>query len=92
LSAKVKKTSGKGKHKKTKMTTETVGSGSFAALAVGSHAIRATLNSTGRKLLKHDHGKLTATATATYTAGAASNTATATITLHAAKKHKKHKK
>jgi hypothetical protein len=47
--------------------------------------IRATLNSTGRKLLKADHGKLTATATATYSAGTASDTATATITLHAAK-------
>jgi hypothetical protein len=62
---------------------------SFSVLAVGSETIHAGLNSTGRKLLKDDHGKLTTTATATYSVGTTSNRATAMLTLHAAKKPKK---
>lgn len=91
LVAKVKKTTGKGKKKKTKTVVETIGNVSFSALALGTDTIAMKLDSTGLKLLKHDRYKLSASGSATYLSGAVFKTATGDVALKGHKPKKKKK-
>ena len=91
LLAKVKKTTGKGKKKKTKTVVETIGTVSFSSLALGTDTIAIKLNSTGLKLLKHDGYKLKSTASATYLSGKVFQTATGELDLKGHKPKKKKK-
>jgi hypothetical protein len=75
-----KTTSGKGSKRKTVKKTVTVGSESFSYV-LDSAKVLVTLNATGLKLLKHDHGKLSVTATASYDPGTGTDTASAHATL-----------
>ncbi len=79
LTAVEKTTSGKGSKRKTVKKTVTVGSETFYVFDTAKVLI--TLNATGLKLLKHNHGKLSVTATASYDPGTGRNTASAHATL-----------
>jgi hypothetical protein len=93
LLVKVKKTTGKGKHKKTKTVVETIGSDSFSSLALGTDTITLKLSGKGLSLLKHDGYKLNTTGSATYLSGSVFKTTTGDVTLKAHKpKPKKPKK
>jgi hypothetical protein len=93
LLVKVKETTGKGKHKKTKTVVERIGSASFSSLALGADTITMKLGSKGLSLLEHDSYKLSATASASYLSGSVFKTATGDVTLEGhmpkAKKPKK---
>ncbi len=91
LVAKVKKTTGKGKKKKTKTVVETIGNVSFSSLALGTDTIAMKLNSTGLKLLEHDHYKLSSTGSATYLSGTVFKTTTGDVALKGHKPKKKKK-
>ena len=69
--------------RKSVKKTVTVGSESFSYV-VDTTKVLITLNATGLKLLKHDHGKLSVTATASYDPGTGKDTASAhaTLSLH----------
>jgi hypothetical protein len=89
LTATTRKTTGRGRRKRTRLTAVTIGAASFSGLTPGTHRISITLNRTGLELLRHDH-KLSVTAQATYKSGSASETARAAISLEAAKKTSRH--
>jgi hypothetical protein len=84
LTARVSKTTGGGRHKKT-TTTETIGEASLSGLTVGYHAVAVDLDSTGRSALKHYGYVLNATATARYHSGSTVRTATAALSLKGTK-------
>lgn len=81
LVAKVKKTTGKGKHKKTKTVVEAIGSVSFSSLALGTDTVALKLNGKGLSLLEHDGYKLNSTASSTYLSGTVFKTATGEVAL-----------
>ena len=69
LLAKFKKTTGKGKKKKTKIVIQTIGTASFNSLALGVDTMSLKLNNHGKSLLAVGHYKLNSTASATYLSG-----------------------
>jgi hypothetical protein len=85
LTAHVKKTAGHGRHKKTKMTSMTIGAASFSGLSVGTHGISLKLNNIGLRLLERDHDRLSATAQVTYTSGSATKTYATGVSLKGAR-------
>jgi hypothetical protein len=89
LLAKFKKTTGKGKKKKTRIVVVTIGTASFNSLDLGVDTISLKLNSKGKSLLAVDHYKLSSTASATYLSGSAFKTATGTVKLKGHKPSKK---
>jgi hypothetical protein len=92
LIEKVKKTTGKGKKKKTKTVAETIGSASFSSLALGTDTVTIKLNSKGLSLLKEDGYKLSGAGSATYLSGSVFKTATGDVTLKGHKPKPKSKK
>ena len=91
LIAKVKKTTGRGKNKKTKIVVETIGTVSFSSLALGTDTIAMKLNGKGLSLLKHDRYKLSSTGSATYLSGAVFKTTTGDVALKGQTPKKKKK-
>jgi hypothetical protein len=89
LLVKVKKTTGKGKKKKTKIVVETIASVPFSSLALGTDTVALKLGSKGLSLLKHDGYKLSSTASASYLSGGVFKTATGNLTLKGHKPKKK---
>jgi hypothetical protein len=89
LVAKYKKTTGKGKKKKTKTIVLTIGTASFNSLDLGVDTISLKLNSKGQSLLAIDGYKLSSTASATYLSGSVFKTATGTLKLKGHKPSKK---
>jgi hypothetical protein len=89
LLAKFKKTTGKGKKKKTKIVVQTIGTASFNSLNLGVDTISLKLNSKGKGLLAIDHYKLSSNASATYLSGSVFKTATGTVKLKGHKPSKK---
>jgi hypothetical protein len=94
VTAREKKTTGRGRHKKTKVTSVTIGMASFSGLSVGTHSILLKLSSTGVRLLKQDHYRLSATAQVAYTSGGAVETVRGNVSLKGTKpgKSKRHRK
>jgi hypothetical protein len=89
LLAKFKKTTGKGKKKKTKIVVQTIGTASFNSLALGVDTLSIKLNSHGKSLLAVDGYKLSSTASASYLSGSVFKTATGTVKLKGHKPSKK---
>jgi hypothetical protein len=82
LTALVKRTVGRGRHRRVKRVAETIGSAAFSGLAVGGDQIVVKLNQTGLRLLERGAHQLTATAVATYKSGTKTESARATVSLH----------
>jgi hypothetical protein len=89
LLAKFKKTTGKGKKKKTKIVVQTIGTASFNSLALGVDTLSIKLNSHGTSLLAIGDYKLTSTASASYLSGSVFKTATGVVKLKGHKPSKK---
>ncbi len=89
LLAKFKKTTGKGKKKKTKIVVQTIGTASFNSLALGIDTLSIKLNSHGKSLLAIGGYKLSSTASASYLSGSVFKTATGTLKLKGHKPSKK---
>ncbi len=89
LLAKFKKTTGKGKKKKTKIVVQTIGTASFNSLALGVDTLSMKLNSHGKSLLAIGGYKLSSTASASYLSGSVFKTATGTVKLKGHKPSKK---
>lgn len=89
LLAKFKKTTGKGKKKKTKIVVQTIGTASFNSLALGVDTLSIKLNSHGKSLLAIGGYKLSSTASASYLSGGGFKTATGTVKLKGHKPSKK---
>jgi hypothetical protein len=89
LFAKFKKTTGKGKKKKTKIVIQTIGTASFNSLDIGVDTISLKLNNHGKSLLAVGHYKLNSTATATYLSGGVLKTASGSLDLKGHKPSKK---
>ena len=89
LLAKFKKTTGKGKKKKTKIVVQTIGTASFNSLALGVDTLSIKLNSHGKSLLAIGGYKLSSTASASYLSGSVFKTATGTVKLKGHKPSKK---
>jgi hypothetical protein len=81
LRATSKRTTGRGKRKKTRITIVTIGGVSFSKLADGAHHISLRLDKTGLRLLIQDGYRLTVTVVVTYKFGSTKKTISATITL-----------
>ena len=89
LLAKFKKTTGKGKKKKTKIVVQTIGTASFNSLALGVDTLTIKLNNHGKGLLAIGGYKLSSTASASYLSGSVFKTATGTVKLKGHKPSKK---
>jgi hypothetical protein len=89
LLAKFKKTTGKGKKKKTKIVVQTIGTASFNSLALGVDTLSIKLNNHGKSLLAINGYKLSSTASASYLSGGIFKTATGTVKLKGHKPSKK---
>lgn len=89
LLAKFKKTTGKGKKKKTKIVVQTIGTASFNSLALGVDTVSVKLNNHGKSLLAIGGYKLSSTASANYLSGSVFKTATGTVKLKGHKPSKK---
>jgi hypothetical protein len=89
LLAKFKKTTGKGKKKKTKIVVQTIGTASFNSLALGVDTVSVKLNNHGKSLLAIGGYKLSSTASASYLSGGVFKTATGTVKLKGHKPSKK---
>ncbi len=89
LLAKFKKTTGKGKKKKTKIVVQTIGTASFNSLALGVDTLSIKLNSHGKSLLAIGGYKLSSTASASYLSGGVFKTATGVVKLKGHKPSKK---
>ncbi len=89
LLAKFKKTTGKGKKKKTKIVAQTVGTASFNSLALGVDTLSIKLNSHGKSLLAIGGYKLSSTASASYLSGSVFKTVTGAVKLKGHKPSKK---
>ncbi len=89
LLAKFKKTTGKGKKKKTKIVVQTIGTASFNSLALGVDTLSIKLNNHGKSLLAIGGYKLSSTASASYLSGSVFKTATGTVKLKGHKPSKK---
>ena len=89
LLAKFKKTTGKGKKKKTKIVVQTIGTASFNSLALGVDTLSIKLNNHGKSLLAINGYKLSTTASASYLSGSVFKTATGTVKLKGHKPPKK---
>ncbi|HEV7937547.1 MAG TPA: hypothetical protein VGP18_05925 [Solirubrobacteraceae bacterium] len=89
LLAKFKKTTGKGKKKKTKIVVQTIGTASFNSLALGVDTLSIKLNNHGKSLLAIGGYKLSSTASASYLSGGVFKTATGTVKLKGHKPSKK---
>src|SRR3984957_12113694 len=89
LLAKFKKTTGKGKKKKTKIVVQTIGTASFNSLALGVDTLTIKLNNHGKGLLAIGGYKLSSTASASYLSGSVFKTATGTGKLKGHKPSKK---
>jgi hypothetical protein len=89
LLAKYKKTTGKGKKKKTKIVVQTIGSASFNSLDLGVDTMSVKLNAKGKSLLILGGYKLSSTASASYLSGSVFKTATGTAKLKGHKPSKK---
>jgi hypothetical protein len=89
LLAKFRKTTGKGKKKKTKIVVQTIGTASFNSLALGIDTLSIKLNSHGKSLLAIGGYKLSSTASASYLSGSVFKTATGTVKLKGHKPSKK---
>ncbi len=89
LLAKFKKTTGKGKKKKTKIVVQTIGTASFNSLALGVDTLSIKLNSHGKSLLAIGGYKLSSTASASYLSGSVFKAATGTVKLKGHKPSKK---
>lgn len=81
MTARITRTTGQGRHKKTKSELETIAAGSFSGLTIGTHDVALVLNRTGERLLKNDRGKLSITATAIYESGSKTKSVSATVLL-----------
>ncbi|HTC58875.1 MAG TPA: hypothetical protein VK691_02030 [Solirubrobacteraceae bacterium] len=89
LLAKFKKTTGKGKKKKTRIVVQTIGTASFNSLALGVDTLSIKLNNHGKSLLAIGGYKLSSTASASYLSGGVFKTATGTVKLKGHKPSKK---
>ncbi|HTA96069.1 MAG TPA: hypothetical protein VK730_00325 [Solirubrobacteraceae bacterium] len=89
LLAKFKKTTGKGKKKKTKIVVQTIGTASFNSLALGVDTLSIKLNNHGKSLLAIGGYKLSSTASASYLSGGVFKTATGAVKLKGHKPSKK---
>ncbi len=89
LRSTVEKTTGRGKHKKTKRSAVTIGAAAFSASGLGSESVSLTLNASGLRLLEQGHYKLAGTAVVTYTSGSVSRTASAAVSLNGTKPKRK---
>jgi hypothetical protein len=89
LLAKFKKTTGKGKKKKTKIVVQTIGTASFNSLALGVDTLSIKLNNHGGSLLALGGYKLSSTASASYLSGGVFKTATGVVKLKGHKPSKK---
>jgi hypothetical protein len=63
---KLRKTTGKGRKRKTRTVPTKIAGASFSGLPVGVHRVKLKLGPTGRALLRHDGYKLAGTASARY--------------------------
>jgi streptogramin lyase len=66
LLVKVRKRTGKGKRRRTRLVSTKIAGASFSDLPVGVHRVALKLDSAGRALLKHDGDKLAGIASARY--------------------------
>ncbi|HEY5194506.1 MAG TPA: hypothetical protein VIJ39_11635 [Solirubrobacteraceae bacterium] len=89
LLAKFKKTTGKGKKRKTKIVVQTIGTASFNSIALGVDTLSIKLNSHGKSLLTMGGYKLSSTASASYLSGSVFKTATGAVKLKGHKPSKK---
>jgi hypothetical protein len=89
LLAKFKKTTGKGKKKKTKIVVQTIGTASFNSLALGVDTVAVKLNIKGKSLLAVGGYKLSSTASASYLSGSVFKTASGSVDLKGHKPSKK---
>ena len=90
LLVKVRKTTGKGRRRRTRTVPTKVAGASFSDLTVGVHRLPLKLGATGRALLKHHGYKLASTGSARYlSSGTTYAIATGTVALAGKKKSRK---
>jgi hypothetical protein len=92
LLVKVKRTTGKGRHRRTKTVSVTVATARLSSLAVGAQPVSLKLNSQGLSQLKTHHYKLAIDASISYlTSGASQASVAGTIELKGTKPNPRHK-
>ena len=90
LLVKVRKTTGRGRRRRTRTVPTKIAGTSFSDLPVGVHRVLLKLGTAGRALLRHDGYKLASTASARYlSSGTTHALATGAVELKGKKKPKK---